>query len=117
MSSHQKEPLMPTESPLYPFQKVAADYFEMKNYHYLVYVDRYSGWNRTCWFPPAESTLAKLIKVLWEEFATMAVHEQMSCDKGINLTSHELNECLKGWGVKFCELSAWYPWSNGHLLL
>ena len=43
MPSHPKKPLMPTEAPIYPFQKVAADYFEVKGHHYLVYVDRYSG--------------------------------------------------------------------------
>ena len=48
-ASHPKEPLIPTEAPLYPFQMVAADYFEVgtRTHHYLVYVDRYSGWNRT----------------------------------------------------------------------
>ena len=43
MPSYQKELLIPTEAPVYPFQKVAADFFEIKIYHYLVYVDRYSG--------------------------------------------------------------------------
>ena len=49
MPSHPKEPLIPTEAPLYPSQMVAADYFEVgtRTHHYLVYVDRYSGWNRT----------------------------------------------------------------------
>ena len=42
MPSHPKEPLIPTEAPLYPFQMVAADYFEVgtRTHHYLVYVDR-----------------------------------------------------------------------------
>ena len=64
MTSHQKEPLIPTEAPLYPFQKVAADFFEVKGYHYFVFVDRYSGWNRTSYFEPEGAMSSELIKVL-----------------------------------------------------
>ena len=82
MPSHPKEPLIPTEAPLYPFQMVAADYFEVgtRTHHYLVYVDRYSGWNRTMWFPLGKSTSAELIRDLWVDFAAMGVPEEISCD-------------------------------------
>ena len=113
MPSHPKEPLMLTEAPLYPFQKVAADFFEVQNYHYLVYVDRYSGWNRTAYFKPGGATSAELIKVLRQEFASMGVPEEMSCDRGTNLSSRELTTWLKGWGVKIRDSSARYPQSNG----
>ena len=67
--SYPKEPLMPSEVYVHPFQMVAADYFEVKSHHYLVYVDCSSGWNRTAYFLPGKSTSADLIKVLREEFA------------------------------------------------
>ena len=114
MPSHQKEPLMPTEAPIYPFQKVAADFFEVKNYHYLVYVDRYSGWNRTAYFKPGRATSREVIKVLRKEFASMGMPDEMSCDRGTNLTSSEITTWLKGWGVKIRDSSARYPQSNGH---
>ena len=69
--SHPKEPLQPTEAPLYPFEKVAADFFEVKSHSYLVYVDRYSGWNHLARFTPGKATSSKVIKVLREEFADM----------------------------------------------
>ena len=100
MPSHPKEPLIPTETPSYPFQMVAADYFEVKAHSYLVYVDRYTGWNRTAHFPPGKSTSAELIKVLRHEFGAMGVPEELSCDGGKNLTSHEVITWLKSWGVK-----------------
>ena len=71
MPSHTREPLIPTQAPVYPFQMVAADYFEVKKHSYLVDVDLYSGWNRTAHFPPGKSTSAELIKVLRREFGDM----------------------------------------------
>ena len=43
MPSHPEEPLIPSDPPTYPFQKVAADYSKVKNHSYFVYMDRYSG--------------------------------------------------------------------------
>ena len=77
-----------------------ANYFEVKSHHYLVYIDHYSGWNRTAYFPPGKKTTADLIKVLREEFADMGVPEELSCDRGTNITSFEMKEWLKGWDVK-----------------
>ena len=113
MPSHQKEPLIPTAAPIYPFQMVAADFFEVQNYHYLVYVDRYSGWNRTAYFKPGKATSAEVIKVLRQEFASMGVPEELSCDRGTNLSSREITTWLTGWGVKIRDSSARYPQSNG----
>merc|ERR1712082_343126 len=113
MTSHPKEPLVPTEVPSYPFQMVAADYFEVKSHSYLVYVDRYTGWNRTAHFPPGKRASAELIKVLRQEFGSMGVPEELSCDGGKNLTSSEVIDWLKSWGVKMRVSSAHYPQSNG----
>ena len=98
MPSHPKEPLLPTECPIYPFQKVCADYFEVKDHHYLVYVDRYSGWNRTFWFPQGGSTSTNLISALRTQFEDMGVPEELACDRGSNLTSSEITTWLRGWG-------------------
>ena len=92
---------------------VAADYFEVEGHHYLVYVDRYSRWNKVTWFPPGKSTSAELIKTLREEFGDFGVPEELSCDRGTNLTSHEMKTFFKGWGVRVRESSARYPNSNG----
>ena len=39
--------------------------------------------------------------------------EELSCDRGKNLTSMEVREWLKGWGVRLRVSSAHYPQSNG----
>ena len=113
MPSQQKEPLMPTKAPEYPFQMVAADYFEVKGHHYLIYVERYTWWNKTTWFPPGKSMSKELIKALRAEFADWGGPEELSCNRGTNLTSHEMRTWLQKWGVTLRESSARYPNSNG----
>ena len=51
-------------------------------------------------FLPGKSTSAELIKVLRNEFGAMGVPVELSCDGGKNLTSYEVREWLKGWGVR-----------------
>merc|ERR1712239_43108 len=104
---------IPSPSPDYPFQQVAADFFDVKGHAYLVYVDRYSGWNDTPYYPPNHATTAEVIKSLRNLFADFGVPEEFSCDGGTNLTSEEMKNFLKSWGVKLRVSSAHYPQSNG----
>ena len=43
----------------------------------------------------------------------MGVPEVLSCDGGQNLTSFEVREWLKGWGVRLRVSGTHYPKSNG----
>ena len=45
-----KEPLQPSDIPLYPFQRVASDMFEIDGFFYLVYVDRLTGFPELAYF-------------------------------------------------------------------
>ena len=85
----------------------------MKGHAYLVYVDRYSGWNDTTYYPPNHATTAEVIKSLRNLFADFGVPEEFACDGGTNLTSEEMKNFLKKWGVKLRVSSAHYPQSNG----
>merc|ERR1712239_90681 len=113
MLSHPREPMIASAPPDYPFQKVAADFFDMKGHAYLVYVDRYSGWNDTTYYPPGNATMAEVIKSLRNLFADFGVPEEFACDGGKNLTSTEMDNFLKSWGVKLRVSSTHYPQSNG----
>lgn len=42
--SQPSAPPQPLPQPEFPFQQIAADYFQSGGYHYLVIIDRYSGW-------------------------------------------------------------------------
>ena len=80
-----QEPLISTEIPDYPFQRVATDLFDIDSYTYLVYVDRLTGFIELAHFPNSTSTLS-IINTLREFFHRWGVPEQISLDGGPNLT-------------------------------
>ena len=42
--SQPKETYCPSVNPIYPFQMICMDFFEIDHHQYLVLVDRFSGW-------------------------------------------------------------------------
>jgi hypothetical protein len=58
--SNAKEPLCLAPPPLYPYQKVCLDYFQVGHNTYLTCVDRFSGWI-TIFHYPRKATSAELI--------------------------------------------------------
>ena len=59
------------------------------------------------------SNLVELIKALRQEFISMGVPEEISCDRGTNLTSNEITTWLKAWVVKIRDSLARFPLLNG----
>ena len=110
--SQQKEPLIMTSPPDYPFQKVVADIFEESGYKYLAYADRLTGFVELAYFPTNTSS-SIIIKTIREFFQRWGVAEEVSADGGPNISSREIKEWLESWGVKFRLSSAYYPKSNG----
>ena len=51
-------------------------------------------------FKKGGATSGEVIKVLRKEFGDMGVPEEISCDRGTNLTSTEIKNWLKGWDVE-----------------
>lgn len=110
--AQQREPLLPTPPPEYPFQMTAADMFQVNGKHYMVYVDRLTGWLEIACFPNG-TTSSKIILVLRRYFSQWGAPEELSTDGGTNLVSTEMAEFFKRWGVKTRLSSAHYPQSNG----
>ena len=106
-------PLKITRSPDYPFQMVAADYFEVKNHSYAVYADRYTGWSKAMFFPRNQATSSDLIGFLRDIFVDTGAPEELSCDGGSTFVSGETKEFLKRWGVKTRQSSMGFAQSNG----
>ena len=110
--SKPKEPLIPTPTPDYPFQKVVADLFEVDGYHYLVYCDRLTAFAELAHFP-VSTTSYNIINSLREFYHRWGVAEEISLDGAMNLQSSEIVNWLVSWGTVERKSSAYYPQSNG----
>ncbi|XP_063608773.1 uncharacterized protein K02A2.6-like [Penaeus indicus] len=97
--SQPKEELIPTPPPQYLFQQVAADLFHLDGNLYIAYADRLTS---SC-----------LITTFRQWFRRLGIPEELSCDGGTNLTSHESRCFFSTWCVKLRISSAHYAQSNG----
>ena len=71
---------MTPPSPSYPFEMIAADYFHLDGWNYLVLSDRYSGWisvYRTGW---CEYDANRLVEALKEHFISWGVAAECASD-------------------------------------
>ena len=112
MPSQAKEPLKSDKFPSRAFEEeCGSDLFEYGGSHYLVYVDRYSGWpDMHVWqnAPSAE----KVIKQLQKWFVNMCA-DQVRSDGGPQFDSADYREFLRAWGVIPGYSSPRFVQSNG----
>lgn len=59
--SHPREPLNPRPPASRPFEQVHADFAEVRNRHFLVIVDQYSGWPHVIPFGSTSTTAKQLV--------------------------------------------------------
>ena len=110
--SYQKEPLVVTPSPEFPFQMICMDYFTINHHSYLVCVDRFSGWPCVYHFP-GEATSTSLINVCRELFTTYGAPEEIASDGCPQFKATRFGQFLFNWGIHHRKSSAEYPQSNG----
>ena len=110
--SQSKEPISMSPPPLFPFQRICMDFFQLGHRNYLSIVDRFSGWIIVCHFSN-RTTSSELITVCRELFNTYGVPEEISSDGGTQFTSDQFQQFLKDWGICHRRSSAEYPQSNG----
>ena len=108
-------PMEQSEPASLPFQKIAADYFDLNGCHYLVTVDRLSGWIDINGAKPSTpaSGAKGLIACLRLLFQDKGIPEELSSDGGTEFTSSETQDFLRTWGVRHRLSSAHHPQSNG----
>ena len=80
--SQPKEPIILTESPDWPFQKVVLDLFYVENHTYLAIADRFTGWLILYNLPEGGGGATNLINILRSVFQTYGVPEELSRDGG-----------------------------------
>ena len=82
-------------SPSYQFEMIAADYFHLDGWNYLVLSDRYSGWisvYRTGW---CEYDANRLVEALKEHFISWGVAAECASDIFDEKSAETL--CAKTW--------------------
>ena len=86
---------MTPPSPSYPFEMIAADYFHLDGWNYLVLSDRYSGWISVYRTGRCEYDANRLVEALKEHFISWGVAAECASDIFDEKSAESL--CAKTW--------------------
>ena len=101
--------------PTYPFEMICSDYLDLEGTHYLVTVDRFTGWVDVRRADPGTegSGTAGLIATMKETFMAFGVPVEVANDGGPEYSGLEFGKFLERWGVRLRMSSAYHAQSNG----
>ena len=107
----QKEPMIPSDIPIYPFQIVASDLFNWNNQDFVIVVDYYSKyWEIERLYDTKSITIVKKMKKM---FSRLGIPETLRSENGLQYTVQVLKLFSKEWKVKHVTSTPEYPKSNG----
>lgn len=106
-----KEPLIPSNIPDRPFQKVATDLFTLDGKEYLVTVDYYSNFWEVDRLLDTHSTT--VIQKLKTHFARYGIPDELVTDNGPQFTSSHFTAFTKKWEIDHITSSPHHPQGNG----
>ena len=107
----QKEPMIPSDIPIYPFQIVASDLFNWNNQDFIIVVDYYSKyWEIERLNDTKSITIVKKMKKM---FSRLGIPETLRSDNEPQYTAQVFKELSKEWNFKHVTSSPEYPKSNG----
>lgn len=110
-SNNQKETLQPHELPDRPFEKVAADLFELEGKHYLITVDYFSNF----WEIDRLHDLSSraVIKKLKAHFSRYGIPNVFISDNGPQFVSEDFVKFKKAWDFDHITISPRHSQANG----
>jgi hypothetical protein len=108
-----REPMVLEHLPSRVFEEVAIDLFSHSNNHYLVYVDRLSGWPTIDVWIGKDPCTKDVTRVLSKNFADLGIPVKLRSDGGPQFKSSEFSTFMEKWGVSHTFSSPHYAQSNG----
>ncbi|KAK7093228.1 hypothetical protein V1264_007018 [Littorina saxatilis] len=109
--SQPSEPLLPTELPDRPFQKIGVDLLEFQGKHYLVMKDYYSRYIDIAYL--SSTTAYAVICKMKNSFAHHGIPESVVSDNGTQFTSEEFRKFASDWNFQQQTSSPRFPQANG----
>ena len=106
-----KEPMMSSELPEYPWQKLGSDLFELKGVHYLLVVDYYSRFVEISKMSSTTST--SIISALKSIFSRYGIPTVFVSDNGPQYSSKEFKQFSDEYNFQHTTSSPHYPQGNG----
>lgn len=108
---HHPEPLLPSKTPDYPWQRVGMDLFELKGHQYLLIVDYYSRWIEFAHL--TQTTSKSVIEHCKSIFARQGIPEVVVSDNGPQFSSREFLTFADSYGFTHLTSSPHHPQGNG----
>ncbi|XP_055888269.1 uncharacterized protein K02A2.6-like [Biomphalaria glabrata] len=109
--SQQKEPLLPHDTPVLPWEKIGADNFEYLGKNYFLLVDYNSNFFEINLIPTLKAS--DVIIHMKSQFARHGIPREVICDNGPSFACQEFLKFSKSWGFKHITSSPRFPQSNG----
>ena len=106
-----REPMLSSELPKYPWQKVATDLFELNKQSYLLVVDYHSRYPEVI---KLNSTSASIVSAMKTIFSRHGIPQTVISDNGPQYDSSEMKQFSLTYGFKHVTSSPYYPQGNGH---
>lgn len=109
--SNQREPLADRDLPNRPWQKIAADFFDLNGERYLLIIDYFSKFVE---IQSMKSTTAKAtINAFKVVYSRYGIPDEIVTDQGPPFNSSEMEDFHKSWGIAHNLTSPYNPRSNG----
>ena len=105
------EPLMHSELPQLPWQKIGTDLFEWKQKQFLIVVDYYSRYVEIARL--TRTTAEEVVKHTKSIFARHGIPETVISDNGPQYTSETYSNFAKTYHFRHITSSPYYPRANG----